>query len=81
LQDLANNNQVICITHLAQVAAFGHQHLQVRKVQHKDSVQTTVEQLSDIQRIEEVARIVGGATITAKARLAAEEMINSSRPL
>jgi DNA repair protein RecN (Recombination protein N) len=81
LQDLANNNQVICITHLAQVAAFGHQHLQVRKVQHKDSVQTTVEQLSDIQRIEEVARIVGGATITTKARLTAEEMINSSRPL
>jgi DNA repair ATPase RecN len=38
-----------------------------------------VEQLSDIQRIEEVARIVGGATITTKARLTAEEMINSSQ--
>ncbi len=80
LQDLAGNYQIICITHLAQVAAFGHQHLQVRKVQQQDNVQTIVERLSDAQRIEEVARILGGATITAKARLAAEEMIASSKP-
>ncbi|SMN16108.1 DNA repair protein RecN [uncultured Candidatus Thioglobus sp.] len=79
LQDLAKNYQIICITHLAQVAAFGHQHLQVSKVQQDDSVQTTVIQLTDDQRVEEVARIVGGATITDKARLAAEEMISASR--
>ncbi len=79
LQDLAKNYQIICITHLAQVAAFGHQHLQVSKVQQDDSVQTTVIQLTNDQRVEEVARIVGGATITDKARLAAEEMISASR--
>jgi DNA repair protein RecN (Recombination protein N) len=79
LQDLSKNYQIICITHLAQVAAFGHQHLQVSKCQQGDTVQTTVQQLSEAQRIEEVARILGGATITDKARLAAEEMISGSQ--
>lgn len=79
LQDLSKNYQIICITHLAQVAAFGHQHLQVSKCQQGDTVQTTVQQLSEAQRVEEVARILGGATITDKARLAAEEMISGSQ--
>lgn len=79
LQDLSKNYQIICITHLAQVAAFGHQHLQVSKYQKNDTVQTTVLQLSETQRVEEIARILGGATITDKARLAAEEMISGSQ--
>ena len=80
LQDLSKNYQILCITHLAQVAAFGRQHLQVSKIQHESGVQTTVEQLSKTQRVEEVARILGGTIITDKARLAAEEMIASSQP-
>ena len=79
LQELAKNYQIICITHLAQVAAFGHQHLCVSKSQNEQGAQTTVEQLNDEQRIEEVARILGGATITEKARIAAAEMIASSQ--
>jgi DNA repair protein RecN (Recombination protein N) len=63
---------------LAQVASFGHQHLRVSKAQQDDGAQTTVEKLSADERINEVARILGGATITDKARTAAEEMIEKS---
>lgn len=80
LQDLSSNYQIICITHLAQVAAFGHQHLRVSKSQNKDGAQTTVERLSSAQRVDEIARILGGSTITEKTRNAAEEMIMGSRP-
>jgi DNA repair protein RecN (Recombination protein N) len=79
LQELAKHYQIICITHLAQVASFGHQHLRVSKAQQDDGAQTTVEHLEDAQRVDEVARILGGATITDKARVAAAEMIASSR--
>ncbi len=78
LKQLSEHYQIICITHLAQVAAFGHQHLQVQKAQAKDGAQTTVKQLSDNQRIDEIARILGGSTITEKTRTAAEEMIKLS---
>jgi DNA repair protein RecN (Recombination protein N) len=78
LKQLSEHYQIICITHLAQVASFGHQHLRVSKAQQDAGVQTTVEQLSNHERIDEVARILGGATITDKARKAAEEMIKQS---
>jgi len=78
LKQLSEHYQVICITHLAQVASFGHQHLRVSKAQQDDGAQTTVEQLSGNERVNEVARILGGATITDKALRAAEEMIEKS---
>ncbi len=78
LQELSAHYQVICITHLAQVASFGHQHLRVSKSQLSEGVQTEVVQLSDHDRVDEIARILGGATITDKARKAAEEMIAQS---
>ncbi|SFV79841.1 DNA repair protein RecN [hydrothermal vent metagenome] len=78
LKQLSEHYQIICITHLAQVASFGHQHLRVSKAQQDDGAQTTVEQLSADERINEVARILGGATITDKAHTAAEEMIEKS---
>ncbi|HIE77763.1 MAG TPA: DNA repair protein RecN [Candidatus Thioglobus sp.] len=78
LKELSQHYQVICITHLAQVASFGHQHLRVSKVQQGDGASTTVEQLSKNDRVLEVARILGGITITEKARKAAAEMIQKS---
>ncbi len=78
LKQLSIDYQVICITHLAQVAAFGHQHLRVQKSQDKDGAQTTVMQLSSNERVDEIARILGGATITEKTRNAAAEMIEMS---
>jgi DNA repair protein RecN (Recombination protein N) len=81
LQDLSSKYQIICITHLAQVAAFAHQHLRVSKTQNAAGAQSTIEQLSPAQSVDEVARILGGAIITQKAKNAAEEMIASSQPL
>lgn len=78
LKQLSKHYQVICITHLAQVASFGHQHLRVSKTQNNDGAQTQVARLTKTQRIDEVARILGGATITEKTRVAAEEMINKA---
>jgi DNA repair protein RecN (Recombination protein N) len=78
LKELSKHYQVICITHLAQVASFGHQHLRVTKVQKDKGAITTVEQLSNDDRVLEVARIIGGIKITNKARRAAEEMIKKS---
>ncbi|MEO1890760.1 MAG: DNA repair protein RecN [Candidatus Thioglobus sp.] len=78
LKQLSEHYQIICITHLAQVASFGHQHLRVSKAQQDAGAQTTVEQLSNHERVDEVARILGGTTITDKARKAAEEMIKQS---
>ena len=79
LKQLSEHYQVICITHLAQVASFGHQHLRVSKAQQDDGAQTTVEQLSSKDRISEVARILGGSKVTQTTRKAAEEMILKSR--
>lgn len=78
LQKLSTPYQIICITHLAQVAAFAHQHLRVSKSQHENGAQSRIEILSADQRIEEIARILGGTTITEKTRKAAEEMIKIS---
>ncbi len=78
LKQLSKHYQIICITHLAQVAAFGHQHLRVSKTQQDDGAQTTVEQLSNKDKISEVARILGGTTVSEKAHKAAEEMIIKS---
>lgn len=75
LKQLSANYQVICITHLAQVAAFGHQHLRVRKTQNNEGAQTTVVALFTEDRIDEIARILGGEVVTDKTRKAAEEMI------
>jgi DNA repair protein RecN (Recombination protein N) len=79
LKEISQHYQVICITHLAQVASFGHQHLRVTKLQQKDcGAQVRVEELSKEDRVQEVARILGGLTITDKARKTAAEMIKKS---
>lgn len=78
LKQLSQHYQIICITHLAQVAAFGHQHLRVHKSQENDGAQTTVIRLSNDERVNEIARILGGSTITDNTRTAAAEMIRMS---
>lgn len=79
LKQLSEHYQIICITHLAQVAAFGHQHLCVQKTQDESGAKTTVKQLYNNQRVDEIARILSGSIITKKTRTAAEEMIKLSR--
>ncbi|SFV60460.1 DNA repair protein RecN [hydrothermal vent metagenome] len=75
LQQLAKNTQVICITHLPQVAGFANQHLKVVKSTTQDNTRTQVINLNYNERIEEISRLVGGVNISDKTRLVAQELI------
>ncbi|MCG6864055.1 MAG: DNA repair protein RecN [Thiogranum sp.] len=75
LQALGAHRQVLCVTHLAQVAAQAHNHLQVRKQRQGNSTRTQVERLSVQQRIDEIARMLGGRTITDSTLQHAQEML------
>ena len=76
LRNLGESHQVLCVTHLPQVAALGHQHFQVSKQTNKKSTQTNIIELSASARQDEVARMLGGVEITSQTRAHAEEMIN-----
>jgi len=78
LKRLSDRYQIICVTHLAQVAAQGKEHLKVVKTQRDGSTFTQVTALNQEQRTDEVARILGGIKISNKTRMAAEEMIKTS---
>ena len=75
LADIATHRQVLCVTHLAQVASQGRQHYRVLKQSGEQSTQTDVRSLSEEERVEELARMLGGVEITARTRAHAEEMI------
>jgi len=77
LKKLSSRYQVLCVTHLAQVAAQGHEHMKVIKSQRKNATYTQMTSLNKEQRTDEVARILGGIKVSDKARLAAEEMIKA----
>ena len=78
LRTLAEHRQVLCVTHLPQVAALGHHHLQVNKTANKNVTTTRITRLSKQQRIEEIARMLGGVNITEQTRSHAKEMIEQS---
>lgn len=75
LRILGNSSQVVCITHLPQVASQAHQHLRVHKQSDKKQTRTGVDTLSRQQRIEEIARMLSGIDITQQSLAHAEEMI------
>ncbi len=78
LKTIAARQQVLCVTHLPQIAAFADQHLAVRKQVQEGRTVTTVEGLGDEGRIEEVARMLGGETITPTGREHAREMLRQN---
>ena len=77
LRDLAKEAQVLCVTHLPQVAAQGHQHLQVSKSADKKTVQTAMSRLDANGRVDEIARMLGGVKITEQTLAHAREMLES----
>jgi DNA repair protein RecN (Recombination protein N) len=79
LRELAQNSQVICITHLPQIAAFGDHHFLVEKYQEEGSTRTTMRRLAWDERIVEIARMLGGVTVTEKAVDQAEEMLENAQ--
>lgn len=78
LQKLSETGQVLCITHLPQVACFGHHHYQVRKYQQAQATQFTIRPLDQTNRIEELARMLGGMQITEQSRAHARELLGLS---
>jgi DNA repair protein RecN (Recombination protein N) len=75
LKSLAAVSQVVCVTHLPQVAAFAEQHLQVVKRAEGGTVATGVKPLTKQDRIRELARMISGAEITERAKAHAKELI------
>ncbi|HEX4843312.1 MAG TPA: DNA repair protein RecN [Limnobacter sp.] len=78
LRTLAHSKQVLCVTHLPQVAAQAHQHFQVSKSISGGSTRSKIIGLEGQQRIEEIARMLGGQVISEATRTAAREMIESA---
>jgi len=75
LRNLAADRQVLCITHLPQVAALGQQHLRVIKTHHEDSTHTRLQPLERDDRRDELARMLGGLEITQQTLDLAENML------
>lgn len=75
LKELAKYHQIICITHLPQIAVYGDHHFLVEKYQEKDATTTGIRRLPKGERISEVARMLGGITITDLTIQRAEEML------
>lgn len=72
---ISSNHQVICISHLPQIAAFADSHFLIDKTISKDRTSTTITKLNKNERINEMARLVGGVDLTSTAIKHAKEMI------
>ncbi|NQD93534.1 DNA repair protein RecN [Pseudomonas sp. CrR25] len=79
LRRLGERGQVLTVTHLPQVAAQGHQHLFVHKVRERDATRTAVSTLDNSQRIEEIARMLGGVDLTEESLAHARQMVSSAQ--
>jgi DNA repair protein RecN (Recombination protein N) len=75
LQQLASNTQVICVTHLPQVASKGHQQLFVTKLTDGEHTETKVTELSSNGRVQEIARLLAGDKVTDNSLANAQELL------
>ena len=75
LRGMAQRHQVLCVTHLPQIASLADRHLVVRKQVDRGRTTTRVDVLDSSERVEEVARMLGGETVTDAARRHAREMV------
>ena len=79
LRRLGERGQVLTVTHLPQVAAQGHHHLFVHKVRNSDATHTAVASLGKRERVEEVARMLGGIDLTKESLAHARKMVVTSK--
>jgi DNA repair protein RecN (Recombination protein N) len=79
LKALARGQQVICITHLPQIAAFADLHFLIEKTERRGRTQTGVRRMEQGERVEEIARMLSGASLTETSRRHAEQMLAQSR--
>jgi len=78
LKTLSAANQVICITHLPQIASFADQHYLIEKQEVAGRTKTSVRQLTEAGRREEIARMLSGAKLTEASRKHADQMIKAN---
>ncbi|MDD9971902.1 MAG: DNA repair protein RecN [Myxococcales bacterium] len=78
VQEVSEHHQVLCITHLPQIAVFGDRHFHVHKAVEGGRTKSHIDRLSERQRREEIARMLGGIKITDKTRAAAGEMLQAA---
>lgn len=79
LREISKNHQIICITHLPQIAACGDNNYKIYKDSDDTSTFTHVESLSSQQKVDEIARLLGGTSITQSTINTARELIESSK--
>ncbi len=79
LGELGGRFQVLCITHLPQIAAHGTSHFRIEKSVRANRTATSVERLNDTARVEEIARMIGGAVISDGIRVTARELLAGGR--
>lgn len=79
LKALSKSNQVICVTHLAQIAGFADHHYVVSKKERKGRVVTDIRELEGVERAREIGRMLSGETITAEALRQAEQLLQAGR--
>jgi DNA repair protein RecN (Recombination protein N) len=79
LMQIAESHQVICITHLPQIAACGQHNYRIFKESDESKTFTTVQALDGSQTVDEIARLLGGANITDVTIQSARELIASSK--
>jgi DNA repair protein RecN (Recombination protein N) len=80
LRDLGERAQVLCVTHLAQVASQAHSQFRVTKLSDGKITRTAVKTLNQLERVDEIARMLGGIDITEQARAHAREMLARAAP-
>jgi DNA repair protein RecN (Recombination protein N) len=80
LRALGSRGQVLCVTHLPQVASQAHHHLRVNKLTDGRTTRTALAELTPEERVEELARMLGGVEVTGKAREHARDMLAAIAP-
>ncbi len=81
LSEIAEKRQVLCVTHLAQIAAMGDRHMLIEKKSDEIRTYTTVHSLDFNERKREIARIISGNSDSEAALLSAEELLNRKKPM
>lgn len=78
VKEVSVHHQVLCITHLPQIAAFADSHFHVRKAVEEGRTHSRIDRLTKAEQQEELARMIGGIKITSRTRAAAKEMLTSA---
>jgi DNA repair protein RecN (Recombination protein N) len=79
LKTLSRGQQVLCITHLPQIAAFADQHFLIEKTEKRGRTQTEIRKMDDAERAREIARMLSGEKLTETSLKHAEHLLETSR--